>query len=97
MTATPDGTATILRTPGIERARESSKLFMVAPKIGGRATTAASIPGILTSIPKTALPFTFSEVSSRFTGLPISLNVLGSFSATSVGGVILAAASASWP
>lgn len=70
----------IFRTPGMDRARESSKLFNFAPKIGGRAITDVSIPGSLTSIPNTALPFNFSGVSSRLMGLPISLYVFGSFS-----------------
>ena len=97
ITATPEGTATILRTPAMERARESSKARTFAPKMGARATTAINIRGILTSMPKTAFPFTLSEVSSRFAGLPMSLNVFGSLSGTCAGGVNFAAASASCP
>ncbi len=97
ITAIPAGMATTLRTPGIERARASSKLFIFAPKIGGRAMTAVNIPGNFTSIPNSALPFNFSGVSSRLIGLPISLNVFGSLSCTFAGGVSLAAADARCP
>jgi len=39
----------------------------------------------------------FSTVSSRATRRPTSFQSLGSFSVTSVGGVSLAAAAATWP
>src|SRR5208282_773828 len=55
------------------------------------------MPGRRASIPKFALPFTLSGVSSRFVGLPIILNWLGSLSFTLVGGAILPAASARLP
>ena len=43
------------------------------------------------------VPFTLYGVSRRLVGLPISLNVLGSFSVGLAGGLIVAAFSATWP
>ena len=55
------------------------------------------MPGIITSMPKTALPFTLSGVSMRLAGVPISVKSLGSLSATFSGVGSFAAASASSP
>jgi len=67
------------------------------PKTGECATWATSIPGTFTSMPKMPVPFTLYGLSSRLVGLPISLNVLGSFNVGLAGGVMVAAFSASWP
>src|SRR3569832_1033489 len=55
------------------------------------------MPGNLTSMPYIILPVVLSAVSSRLTGLPMIFQSFGSFSLTSVGGVTLAAASATLP
>src|SRR5205814_2292829 len=97
ITATPEGTSTTLRTPGITFALSALKLLTLPPNTGERATTAVNIPGALTSIPKMPFPFVFSGVSRRFSGLPMSLKSFGSFSATCCGGAIFAALSANCP
>ena len=84
-------------TPGTAFALSALKLFTLAPKTGGRATTAVRMPGTLTSRPKRPLPLIFSGVSNRFAGLPMSLKSLGSFNATFCGGVMLEALSARCP
>ena len=81
----------------MERALESSTLFTFAPKIGGRATTAVSIPGKFTSSPKVAWPFSLKGVSRRLMGFPISLKFFGSFSSTLAGGGSFTASATSWP
>ena len=55
------------------------------------------MPGIIASMPNTALPFTLSGVSMRLAGVPISVKSFGSLSATFSGTGSFAAASASSP
>jgi hypothetical protein len=53
--------------------------------------------GTRTSIPKTGFPVTLSIVSSRFCGVPTSVQSFGSLSLGSTGGGIFAAVSATSP
>ena len=73
-------------TPGtafaLGRRRRSSR---VAPNTGGRATTAVSRPGSVTSMPNCASPVTFSRLSRRRVGLPMSFHSVGSLSGGSAG------------
>jgi hypothetical protein len=69
----------------------------LAPKTGGRAISAVSIPGTRASRPNVAVPVTFSRLSSRFAGFPMSFHWEGSFNGTSFGTGIRAALSTSWP
>ena len=72
--------------------REShGRLFHLCAKDRSAGNRRGKHSSILTSIPKTALPFIFSGLSSRFAGVPISLKALGSFRVTFAGGVVLAA------
>jgi hypothetical protein len=86
-TATPDGTGTTCVTPFTCRAGPASNDFTVAPKRGGRAISAVSIPGSLTSIVNCADPSVLARPSTRSSGLPTSFQSLGSFSGTCAGGV----------
>jgi len=61
------------------------------------ATAAIFMPGTLTSIPYTALPFTLSGVSRRLAGVPISLKSRGSLRSTLSGTGRVAAVSTSAP
>src|SRR5437762_10646889 len=67
------------------------------PNTGHRSIDAISIPGTLTSIPNTALPSTFTGVSSRGVRVPSRRKSFGSLSGTSVGTGSLAARAASLP
>ncbi len=52
------------------------------PKTGEMAIAAIFMPGTWVSMPNLALPSTFSGVSSRLAGVPISVKSLGCFSVT---------------
>jgi hypothetical protein len=97
ITATPASMRTTLRTPGTARAFVSSTLSTVAPKAGGSATHAVSMPGNRTSMPYTPLPSVLDGVSSRFSALPMSLNAEGSLNFGFSGTGTLLAFSASAP
>ncbi len=96
-TATPAGTSTTSATPGTLSAAALSTDFTVAPKTGGRAITAVSMSGMLTSIVKRAEPSVLAIESTRGATLPISVQSLGSLSGTSAGTGSWAAARASSP
>ena len=96
-TATPVGTGTTWVTPFTRRAAVASNDFTVAPKRGGRAMSAVSIPGSARSIVNCADPSVFALPSTRRSSLPTSLKSLGSFSVTWAGGVRAAAFDASSP
>src|SRR5467141_2710662 len=64
-TATPEGSCSTARTPGILRASVASKLTTLPPNTGGRATRAKSIPGSRTSRPNCAVPSTLEGVSNQ--------------------------------
>ena len=96
-TATPVEICTTCFTPGTVLALESSKLATLPPNTGQRATTACSIPGTRTSIPKIARPSTFSGVSRRLWDFPITLYPSAVFSVTFAGRGNLPASSASAP
>ena len=72
-TATPVGTSTTFFTPGMAMAFAASKRATFPPSTGGRATAAWSMPGMRTSMPKVAAPRVLAGVSSRGTGLPMSV------------------------
>jgi hypothetical protein len=74
ITATPDGTWTTSLTPRTARARAAFTPLTVAPKTGGRATTAVSMPGTVASRPNVASPVTFTRLSRRFVDFPMILN-----------------------
>ncbi len=94
----PVGIGLIFRTPGMARISASFRTPRLDPPIvGGRATTAVSIPGSWTSIPNVARPVTFSAPSTRFTDVPMIRNREGSLSGTFSGGVWRAASSARSP
>ena len=95
MTATPDGISNTSTTPGTAFDFCALKLFSFPPNTGERAMRAVSMPGMLTSRPKSALPSVFSGVSSRRVGFPMSLKSFGCFKTTSFGGSISEAFSTS--
>src|ERR1041385_3382751 len=97
MTATPLEISTTFLTPGTAMALEPSKLATLPPKTGQRSSEAYSMPGRLTSSPNPIEPLTFAGVSRRLGEVPITLYCAAVFSGTFVGGVTLAAASASAP
>ena len=88
MTATPPlppfrpSTSSTFFTPGDASAAAASKLTTLPPRVGHMLTLAYSMPGSTTSRPKRALPSILPALSSRATGLPMSLKSFGSFSAT---------------
>ena len=86
-TAIPAGIGTTSTTPGTCRAVAASKDFTVAPKRGGRATTAVSMSGRRRSAVYTAEPLVLACESTRGALRPISLKSFGSFSVTCAGGV----------
>ena len=96
-TATPDGICAILRTPGMERAFESSTLLTFAPKTGGRATTAVSIPGKFTVETKDGFTIELDRGVEALDGFANQLEVFRIFQWTFAGGVSFAASPASWP
>lgn len=57
------GISTICVTPGTARARAASYLATFPPTAGGRAITATSIPGSVTSAPNCAVPVTIAAPS----------------------------------
>ena len=67
------------------------------PNTGDAATVAIFMPGTFTSMPNTAVPFTFPATSSRLAGVPMMRKALGSLSCTSVGTGSFAAASTRSP
>ncbi len=69
--------------------RAASRLATLPPNTGHCAIEACSIPGSVTSTPKTGLPRTLSGMSRRCSGLPAIFQSLGSRSVTSFGGVEL--------
>ncbi len=96
-TATPLFSSTTCVTPGMTFTLSALKLFTSAPKTGGCKTTAVCRFFLCTSRPNLALPSTFSRESMRRVGLPTSVKLFGSFSATFPGTGNFPAASASWP
>src|SRR2546427_5508224 len=78
-------------------ARSALKRFNRPPSTGDRSIEATSIPGILTSMPNSALPSTLLGVSSRVIRVPTSRKSLGSLSGASVGTGSAAAGVASVP
>ena len=84
-------------TPGTCFAAASSQLLAVPPNTGERATTATSMFGTCTSMPKVAAPRTLLGVSRRWAGVPMSLKSFGSLSVTFSGTGSAAARSASSP
>ena len=96
-TATPFFSSTTCVTPGTDFTLSASSFFTSAPKTGGCATSAVCRFFLCTSRPKLALPSTFSSESMRRVGLPMSVKLFGSLSATFSGTGSFPAASASWP
>ena len=96
-TATPAGTGTTCVTPFTRRAAVASNDFTLAPKRGGRAISAVSIPGTAKSIVYCAEPSVLALLSTRGGCLPTSLKSFGSLSVTCAGGAIAAAFDASSP
>jgi hypothetical protein len=72
-------------------------LLSLPPNTGQAATAANFMPGIIASMPNLAVPFTFSGVSRRLAGVPISVKSLGSLSSTLSGTGSFAAASTRAP
>ena len=70
-TATPVGISITWRTPGMPCTPAASKLATFAPKRGGCATSAVSMPGSFWSCVKIAVPFDFAFESTRGTCLPM--------------------------
>jgi hypothetical protein len=97
ITATPEGTWATVFTPGTARARSASTCLTVAPKTGGRATRAVSMPGSVASIPKVASPVTFAWLSRRRVALPMSFHSDGGLRGGSAGTGMVAARSTSCP
>ncbi len=64
-TATPVGICTTSTTPSTALAFDASNDFTVAPKSGGCATTAVSIPGSFTSCVYCAVPVLLALASTR--------------------------------
>ena len=60
-------------TPGTAFALSALKLATLPPNTGQRTTRAMSMPGSFTSMPNTAVPLTFSGMSSRGSDLPEQL------------------------
>src|SRR5262249_35166921 len=90
-------TFTTCLTPGMPCTLAASKLVSMPPNTGGSLIAAHTMPGTLRPRPQTCAPVTLGGVSSRLTGLPAIFQLFGSLSATSFGGSILAAASATLP
>ena len=97
ITATPRGTSTTARTPGTASALSACTFAALAPKLGGRASTAVNRPGSLRSPANWALPLLFALASVRLNCLPMYLKSRAGLSATSCGTGMAAALSASWP
>ena len=93
-TATALSRRTTWRTPLTAFALPSSRRASLPPNTGQAATVAILMPGILTSMPNSALPFTLSGLSRRLAGVPISVKSFGSLSATLSGTGSVAALSA---
>src|SRR5262249_42715486 len=94
-TATPElPTCTTFFTPGIDATLAASKLFTLPPCTGQSLIAAVGIPVSLRPAPLACVPVT---VSRRLTPLPAIFQSFGSWSLTSFGGSILAAASAILP
>ena len=64
-TATPPGTCTTETTPGTAFAAVASNDLTVAPKSGGRCSSATSMPGNVTSSVNCAVPLVFGGTSTR--------------------------------
>jgi 3-hydroxyisobutyrate dehydrogenase-like beta-hydroxyacid dehydrogenase len=84
-------------TPRMASAGRSSTRTVLPPNTGHCAIDACSIPGSVTSTPKTGLPRTLSGMSRRCSGLPAIFQAAGSRSAIFFGGVSFAAATATSP
>ena len=93
----PELTCTTWRTPGTALALSALKLATLPPNTGLLTILAVSSPGSLTSMPKRAVPFTFSGRSSRGSDWPSSLKLAGAFSVICVGTGSAAALSTSAP
>jgi hypothetical protein len=96
-TATKLSSRTTFLTPRIASAALASMRLTVPPKTGHCAIDACSIPGNITSTPKTGLPSTLSGMSRRASDRPAIFQSLASRSFTSAGGDSLAASLASCP
>lgn len=72
-------------------------LASLPPNTGHCAIAASFMPGTFTSIAYCAEPSSFSRVSSRGSGLPISVHSAGVFSVTCLGTGSAAASVASAP
>ena len=71
---------TTCRTPGIPLVRVASKLRTLPPNTGERSTLAMSMPGMRTSMPNCAVPFTLDGVSRRCVRWPSRRKSFGSLS-----------------
>ena len=72
-------------TPGIDLALLSSKLATLVLNTGASMMTALNMPGIFMSVVKSCLPVSLSAVSTRGSGCPAIVQVLGSFNVTVLG------------
>ena len=96
-TATKSSSRTTFFTPRIFSASAESTDFTLPPNTGHCAMEACSIPGSITSVPKTGLPSTLSGMSRRRRGLPAIFQSFGSRSVMSFGGGSFAASAATCP
>src|SRR5215510_10058303 len=86
-TATPFGIGTASITPGRLITDDLSKLATAPPCAGLCFTAAWTMPGTLKSRPKTALPLSFADNSTRRSGLPSSFHSLSGFGFGCAGGL----------
>ena len=84
-------------TPGTAFALSALNDAGLPPNTGQRTTRATSMPGRLTSMPNSAVPFTFAGTSRRGSGCPRTRNAFGSLSTTFAGTGTAAARSTSAP
>ncbi len=70
---------TTFTSPGIPRTDDSSTLTRLAPTDGGRTTRPCSIPGTRTLWTNSKRPVASAGMSSRLTGVPSTVHVLGGF------------------
>ncbi len=96
-TTTPNGSVSTSITPGRALALPASTDSTCAPSAGGCTTSARTMFGIVTSMPKTVEPSTLPRRSTRWPRLPISLNSLDALSRGCLGTGWCAAAFVSSP